>query len=150
MGRKRSPGLYKRGDAWHVDKQIFGRRIRESTSTSDLAEAENYLARRIEELRQAVVYGVRPKRIFREAATKHLIENRLKASIDAGAYLLKMLDKYIGDLALDAVHMGSLQVYIDARKKEGVKMRTINQGLKVVRHILNLAAGVWMDEHGLT
>lgn len=150
MGRKKSPGLYLRGGVWHVDKQIFGQRIRESTSTSDLAEAESYLARRIEELRQATVYGVRPKRTFREAATKYLLENQHKATINDDALLLKKLDGYIGNLMIDTVHMGSLQVYIDARKKEGVKMRTINQGLKVVRHILNLAAGLWMDEQGLT
>ncbi len=41
---------------------------------------------------------------------------------------LKMLDLYIGDLALESVHMGSLQSYIAARKKEGVKNRTINHG----------------------
>ena len=63
---------------------------------------------------------------------------------------LKILDRYIGDLALESVHMGSLQPYIAARKKEGVKNRTINHGLQVTRHILNLAASEWMDEHGLT
>ncbi len=29
-------------------------------------------------------------------------------------------------------------------------MRTINYGLQVTRRILNLAAGEWLDEHGLT
>lgn len=31
-----------------------------------------------------------------------------------------------------------------------MKTRTINHALQVVRHILNLAAGEWLDEHGLT
>ena len=35
-------------------------------------------------------------------------------------------------------------------KKEGRKNRTINFGLQIVRHILNLAASEWMDENGLT
>ena len=61
-----------------------------------------------------------------------------------------MLDSYIGDLTLESVHMGSLQPYIAARRKEGVKNRTINYGLQVVRRILNLAASEWMDEYGLT
>ncbi len=44
MGRKRTPGLIKRGENWHVDKQIKGYgRLRESCGTGELAEAERYL-----------------------------------------------------------------------------------------------------------
>ena len=46
--------------------------------------------------------------------------------------------------------MGSLQNFIQHRKAQGVKSRTINYALQVVRHILNLASGEWMDEHGMT
>lgn len=150
MGRKRTPGLYKRSDCWHIDKQVFGRRICESTGASDLEEAERYLARRIEELRQALVYGVRLKRTFRDAAIKFLLQNQHKASISSDAGRLKVLDLYIGELPLDSIHMGTLQNFIDSRKQEGVKTRTINHGLKVVRRILNLAASEWVDEFGLT
>ena len=85
MGRKRTPGLYKRQGVWHIDKQVNGRRLCESTGAFDLEEAERYLARRIECIRQASVYGVRPKRLFKEAATKFLLENQHKASIDSDA-----------------------------------------------------------------
>ncbi len=150
MGRKRTPGLQKIGNTWHIDKQVNGRRICESTGSDILEEAERYLARRLETLRQASIYGVRPKRIFREAATKFLLENQHKRSLDGDAGLLKGLDAFIGDLPLDALHRGVLESYITKRRQEGVKARTINHGLKIVRHILNLAAGEWMDEHGLT
>lgn len=46
--------------------------------------------------------------------------------------------------------MGSLMPYIDHRRKQGVKAHTINKALQVVRHIINLATGEWLDEHGLT
>ena len=46
--------------------------------------------------------------------------------------------------------MGTLQGFIQARQKEGVKNRTINYALQTVRHILNLAATEWRDEYGLT
>lgn len=150
MGRKRMPGLVKRGENWHINKVVDGVRICESTGTSRLEEAEKYLVRRLEIGRQATVYGVRPKRLFREAATKFLLENRHKRSIQSDGHRLKTLDNYIGDLTLEAIHMGALQPYIEARRKEGIKTRTINHGLQVVRHILNLAAGEWMDEYGLT
>jgi integrase len=150
MGRKRMPGLVKRNETWHINKIVDGVRICESTGTNRLEEAEKYLIRRLETIRQATVYGIRPKRIFRQAATKFLLEHQHKRSIRSDADRLKMLDGYIGNLALESIHMGALQPYIEARRKEGVKTRTINHGLQVIRHILNLAAGEWMDEYGLT
>ena len=103
MPRTKTPGLYQRG---HIDKQVQGHQLQESTGTSNLYEAEMYLTRRLEEMRQAAVYGVRPKRSFREAATKYLNE-ATKATLSNDAQQLKMLDPYIGDLALDAIHMGT-------------------------------------------
>ncbi len=150
MGRKRMSGLTKRGETWHINKKVDGVRICESTGTSRLEEAEKYLVRRLETMRQATVYGVRPKREFREAATKFLLENAHKRSIQTEAKALRMVDNYIGHLTLESVHIGTLQPYIAARRKEGVKARTINHGLGIVRRVLNLAANEWMDEHGLT
>jgi len=146
---KKIPGLVKRGDCWHVDKVIKGRRICQSTGTSNLEDAQAYLARLMEENRQAAVYGVRPKRTFREAATKYLLESQ-KSSLKDAALHLKILDSYIGDLTLETVHMGTLQPFIQTRIQEGVKNRTVNYGLQTVRHILNLAAMEWIDEYGLT
>ena len=90
--QKRTPGLIKRGDTWHVDKQIGGRRLCESTGTGDQAEAERYLAHRIEEIRQAEVYGIQPKRTFRQAATKHLNESQKATLADDAKWLKQLLD----------------------------------------------------------
>ena len=156
MGQKVPPGLIKRGDVWHIQKTIAGKRIRESTGTSNLGEAERYLAYRIEEIRQAALYGVRPKRTFREAAIRYLREEK-KASLKRDVELLKILEPFIGDLYLESVHMGSLQPFIENRmgfirdgEKVAWKKRTINYGLQVVRRILNLCVGEWLDEHGMT
>ena len=149
MGRKKVSGLINRKGIWHIDKVVRGRRICESSGESEIEKAEEFLARRIEQIRQASVYGVRPKRNWRIAATKHLNE-ATKASIKRDAELLTVLDPFIGHLPLEAVHMGTLQTFIENRNKAGWKKRTINYGLHVVRHILNLAAGEWMDDQGLT
>ena len=103
----------------------------------------------MEQLRQAEVYGVRPARTFRQATTKYLNEEE-KASLQREAQAIAVLDRFIGHLHLDAVHMGALQAYIEDRKALGWKHRTINYGLQVVRHIMRLAADDWMDESGLT
>lgn len=150
MGRKKMPGLVKRGNIWHINKKVNGRRISESTGSGLLEEAERYLIRRLEQIRQASVYGIRPKRTFQEAATKYLMEHQHKASLHVDAGNIRILDKFIGGLPLDGIHMGTLQSYIGVRRKEGVKTRTINHGLQIVRRILNLAASEWLDEYGLT
>ncbi len=150
MGRKHTPGLFKRNEIWHIEKRIRGHRLRESTGTKSLIEAERYLSKRIEEIREATIYGVRPKRNFRSAATKFLMENQHKRSIQDDAGRLKVLVTFIGDFSLDTIHMGVMQPFIDARRKAGIKTRTINHGLQIVRRILNLATSDWMDELGLT
>ena len=149
MGRKRIPGLYKRHGVWHVDKVVFGRRLCESTGTGDAEEAERFLARCTEAVRQQVVYGVRPDRTFREAATKYLNET-IKRSLARDAQDLALLDRYIGDLRLRQVHMGTLAPYIAARRADGVKSATVNRSFAVVRRILNLAARLWRDEADMT
>lgn len=150
MARKRTPGLFKRNGIWHIDKSISGQPIRESSGASNLEEAERYLARRIETIRQASVYGVRPERLFREAAIKFLAESEHLLSLDRYARALKKVDPFIGDLPLNKIHMGTLKPYIDAAKKAGNKNRTINYPLQAIRRILNLATSEWLDEYGLT
>lgn len=150
MPSKRLPGLTKRGAIWHINKKIYGRRICESTKSSSLVEAERYLMHRVAEIRAASIYGVRPTRYFRQAALKFLNENRHKVSLHTDARLLKQLDPFIGHLPLTAIHHGNLIKYIQARKMTGVKNRTVNYGLQVVRRILNLAAQEWIDENGLS
>ena len=150
MGRKKVPGLRERNGIWHIEKQILGKSVCQSTGTGNLEEAELILARKIEEIRHASIFGIRPKRSFREAATKFLNENSHLRSLSTYAIHLKQLDPYIGDFALDKVHLGTLDKFIKDRRAQGKKSKTINLALGVVRRILNLAARLWRDENGQT
>lgn len=151
MGRKRMAGLRFRGGCWHIQKSIKGYgRLYESTGTSDLEEAQRQLVRRLEEIRAAAVYGVRPRRTWRQAATRYLEEHQHKVSIADDALHLAQLDPYIGDLWLDRVHMGTLQRFVDERLAAGRAPKSVNLALGVVRRILNLAARLWRDTNGLT
>ena len=107
MGRRRLPGLYKRAGIWHIDKQIEGQRICQSTGSADLREAERFVARLTESLRQARVHGVRPERSFEEAAIKFVRENQHKRSLNRDIGLLKQLMPFIGDLPLNRIHRGT-------------------------------------------
>jgi integrase len=87
---------------------------------------------------------------FRVAATKYLNENQHKRRIADEARHVKQLDPFIGNLPIESVHMGTLQPFIEARRKQGIKTKSINLALGVVRHVLNLAASEWLDESNLT
>jgi integrase len=150
MGNQKTSGLTKRGGIWHIDKTFRGARICESTGTSDLGRAEEYLAKRLVELREIRIYGARQLRTFRTAATKYLQENSHKKRIKDDAMHLKLLDGFIGDLDLTQVHMGNLQEFIAKRRQDGVKTKTMNASLGVVRRICNLASSEWMDRQGKT
>ena len=150
MGRKRNPGLQRRARRWIVDKRVGGQRICQSTGTDKLEEAERYLARVIDRHRQAQIYGVRPQRTFEEAAAKFVMDHQHKRSLVDDIGRLKGLMPWIGSVPIDKLHMGVLQPWIADRKAHGRSTGTINHGLQIIRHVLNLAAGEWMDEHGMT
>ncbi len=150
MGRKQVPGLIMRAGIWHIDKRFLGRRVCQSTGTAQLEEAEQYLARVMEQTRQAQVYGVRTTRTFEQAAAKFVLENQHKRSIDDDVSRLKGLLPWIATLPLDRIHRGSLQPWIDSRRRARIAVGTINHGLQIVRRITNLAAGEWVDDQGLT
>ncbi len=84
-----------------------------------------------------------------QAATKYPNECE-RASLDKDAWCQKRIMLFIGDLTLENVHRGTLRPYIEHGRRQGWKSRTVNMPLEVGRHILNLAAGEWLDENGLT
>jgi integrase len=150
MGNQKTPGLTKRGGIWHVDKMFRGTRLCESTGTGELREAQEFLNKRLTEAREARLFGTREARTFRAAATKYLQDYNYKRRIRDDAMHLRMLDPFIGALELRQVHMGSLQAFIAQRRRDRVKTQTLNASLACVRRVLNLAAGEWMDEKGMT
>jgi integrase len=164
--RNRMPGLIKRNKIWWIDKKIDGQRVQESTGSTDLDEAQRYLIHKLEGLRQAKVYGIRPKWTFAQAAAKYLKEKQKRSIADDIGHLDALMP-YIGELPLESIHMGTLATYMKERQngqyvermqaslgakrfKKVVTNQTVNHALKVVRHILRLAAGKWRDENGLT
>ena len=151
MGRKKIGGLRLRGGIWHIQKSVRGYGfLHESTGTGDRAQAEQVLVKRLEELRQAVVFGIRPKRRFRDVAAHYLLTQAKKSLMDEASHL-KQVVELIGELPLDQIHDATLSGFVIACRGRGNKAKTINLKLAVVRRILNLAAASWRDERtGLT
>lgn len=152
MARKTITGLQKMPNGiWKIDKRYKGERIQESTGTCDREEAEQYLIHLLEKKRQEKVYGVRQVRIWREAATKFLIEFKDQSSIGLSAIYLEQLDPFIGHLPLTHIGDSSLAPFIEHKLrpgegKRGVANRTVNIALERVIRILNLCARKWRDD----
>lgn len=151
MGRKKSPGLTKRGRIWWIDKRVRGYgRVAESCGTTELAEAEEYLAFRLNEIRNAMVYGIRPTRTFQQAATKFLEDHEQEKLLERYLYAFDRVMPHIGHLRLDRIHNDTLASYRRARRTDGVSAGTINKELSCVRRVLNLAARVWRHDNGMS
>ena len=151
MAKRDTSGLIKRGRIWHIQKRIKGYgRLYESTGASNRAEAERYLAHRINQIRNVAIYGERPTVTFREAAAKFIDENSHLRSLRRYALSLDTLDPYIGDLSLAQVHDDTLAPFKRARFAAGISAGTINRDIATARRILNLAARKWRDQNGKT
>ena len=127
--------------SWKLDKRIrqYGR-ICESTGTSDYDEAERYLTRRLEEIRAATVYGVRPKRTFRDAATKYLKDHTRRRGISRDATALKNLDPYIGDRFIDEIHDGTFDKFRKDREAEGVSVGSVDRDVGTAARVRLISA----------
>ena len=87
----------------------------------------------------------------KRGGSKYLNENLHKRSIGRDALDLRTIEPFIGALALNRVHDGTLQAFIRSRlHKDRVAVGTVNRTLAVVRRVLNLAARKWRDDQGLT
>ena len=149
MGNQRTSGLTKRGGVWHIDKLFRGIRIRESAATSDLAEAVGATREADRsDSKGARVYGVRPERTFRAAATKYLQENQQKRSIGDDAASFGDLDPFIGNCTLSEVHMGSLQRFIAKRRRMGSRRRRSTAHWRSSGESSIWRRHEWRDERG--
>lgn len=134
---------------YKVDKVYRKKRIYQ-LGFKTVEEAESYLVRTLDQMRIEFVHGVRPPRTFDSAAANYLQTHQQKPSLESDIYHLKAVMPYIGQLPIDQIHNGTLKPFVDARKAEGRKNKTINHSLAIVRRILNLAARDWRDEKGMT
>jgi len=154
---KRSIGIRKETNGtWTVDKIVFGRRVYKRTGSTDRQIAESLLIKFETETRRASLLGERRKVTFREAALRYVEENAARRSIDRDVIDIKTADRFIGLMPIDAIYNETLADLkrslseTGAKKKSGLKARTINMVLGTVSRILSDAASRWRDANGIT
>lgn len=142
-------GILPDGDGWQVDKWWKGTRLRQRGFLS-FEEAERWLIKRLDELREVHLHGERPDKTFNQAAAHYVLKHADKVSLETEIYMLESVMPFIGSLLLPQIHDGTLAPYVQHRLGEGLANKTVNLALGVVRRILNLAATNWRDESGAT
>lgn len=133
-----------------VEKQYRGIRIFARLGKVSQADAETYLREQVQRIDAQLLARERPPRHFCDAAGRYLTdcEKRQLRTINVIAFHIHLLLPYVGKLPLTAVHIGSLQAFIDDRLADGVTPTTVNRSLEVARAILMKAARVWRDADG--
>lgn len=149
--RNRMPGLRLKGGIWQIEKrckECAGGWLRESTGAASRAEAEEFLIRRLAEIREEAQRKDRGVYTFEEAAMRYLEEIAAKASADDVAMHLDQMFPFIGDKPLEQVHDGTLKGFVDHETGRGKAPKSVNNAIGVVSAVLNRAARVWRGEDG--
>ena len=152
MGRSKKSGIYPRQNGtYEVDTTYRNRRVRKSGFES-YREAEDYLAAQKQRIKSVTTEGERLLVTLEVAASRYITEQAEKnlPSWENDASMLKPIIAMLGSLTIDQICDETLKPFVDFRKSQGRKAKTINHTLGSVRAICNLAASAWRFENGMT
>ena len=137
--------LFKRKDSpyWWIKLTHDGRRIQQSTGTSDKAKAQEYYDKLKASLWDQARLGIKPRYAWKEAVLRYLAETAHKASKVTDKTHLRWLDQFLSGVMLDQINRSMLDRIMAAKMAEGVKNSSVNRVMEVVRAVLRKAANEW-------
>jgi integrase len=137
--------LYKRKDSphWWVKLSLKGRRVQESTGTSEREQAQELHDRLKASLWEQDRLGVKPRRLWNEAVVRYLAETSHKASQADDKGHLRWLDRVLNGVQLEAINRDLLDRIMAERVAGKASNATVNRTLEVVRAILRKAVHEW-------
>lgn len=143
--------LYKRKDSphWWIKFTVNGRRVQQSTGTTDRQKAQEYHDKLKARLWDETRLGVKPVRSWKEAVVRWFAERRHKATLVNDEIYLRWVDKHLGKLTLNQITRDVIDQIIQDRLSEGVSNASVNRVLEIVRAILRMAVHEWewIDRH---
>jgi integrase len=128
-----------RGDVYWIDMQIDGRRIRESLKTGDKREAQQLHDIRRAELWRERVLKEKPKKTWKQATARWVLERGHKRSISDDQDKIRILEPKLGNKLLADLDRDT----IEAALPQGVKPATRNRYRALLRAILRAAEREW-------
>ena len=127
---------------WWTRFSINGRRVQQSTGTTDKKSAAEYESKLKSSLWDEIRLGIKPKRTWKEAAVQWLKETQHKKTHASDRRKLRWLDQYLGALTLDEIKRDTLVRIAESKVKES-SQPTANRYMALVRAILRKAANEW-------
>ena len=143
--------VFCRGGVWYIDLNADGRRIRESTNSTNKKFAETVLAKRIVEVAEGKFLDIKKvqKIKFKDFADEYLnLHSKLKKSYNTDRKIVELFknlfgDKYLYEItSLDVEKFKSMRVNQIVRRsvtKKKVSPATVNRTLAVLKAIFNKA-----------
>jgi integrase len=144
---------------WWIDiTPPTGRRVRESTGTTDKRKAQEYHDRLKSQLWEQQRLGTRPRYTWRETVVRFVSEAEIdgKASVKNDRDALRWLDPWLGDKYLDEIGKDLIQAITKERMKPYVRIYesgqkreckpgvdTVNRFLTTLRAVLTKARDEW-------
>lgn len=131
--------LIKRGDTYWLDATINGKRIRESLKTGDPKQAQQLHDIRRGELWRTTVLKERPKKTWKDATGRWLVERSHKRSLQDDKDKITALEPTLGSKLLSDLDRDTLE----AALPQGVKPATRNRYRALIRAILRACEREW-------
>lgn len=128
-----------RGDTYWIDVQINGVRIRESLKTDDKKQAQQLHDMRRAELWRAGVLKEKPKKTFKEACARWLVERAHKRSLVDDKLKIEYLLPKLGDILLADLSRDKIESVLPTH----VSGSTRNRYRALVRAMLRAAEREW-------
>ena len=137
--------LYKRKDStiWWVRFTHKGKRVQQSSGTSERLKAEEFEAKLRSSMWEQERLGAKPIYKWNDAVVRYLSETKHKASQVSDIYHLRWLDQYLSGIELQTIKRDLLDKISAAKLATGVENSTVNRVLEVVRIILRKACNEW-------
>jgi integrase len=131
-------GLHLRGRTWYADYYVDGRRVQESTRTTDPRLAKKFLALRVSEAERGVF--VRRTRVpLPELWERYLEYAKIhKRSWKRDQQMYATLSAFFGEIHLERITPARIERFQQRRVRE-VCPATVNRELALLKHMLNLA-----------
>lgn len=136
---------------WWVRFTHNGRRIQQSSGTSEREKALELHDRLKASLWNQARLGIKPPRAWKEAAVRWCDEKHAKRDLPNDIEKLQYLDRFLGSLALDEISDDVMELIIRTKRaeiieKRGAKARpaaTLNRYRALIRAILRRAMNKW-------
>lgn len=136
--------LRKRNQIWWIDFVApNGQRIRQSSGTSNKAQAQELHDKLKAEAWRITKLGERPEKSWNDAVVRWLKEQSHKRTINEDKARFRWLHPYLGGKQLEAVTRSVIDQITEAKLIEGVSNSTVNRLLEVIRAVLRKCVNDW-------